>query len=173
MVKPTDPPRKKKILKPSWRQFLLPITIIVTILYFGLPPFLDLDEKGNYVLSKDRLKDYFLKPQKSESVEVYQLVALEDGFYPCLNCSGMQTIYLEAGQIWKYGISRNGKNRYPQEFYITNKLQYIRLMTTDILNAEQMERQLIIAYPLLPECQKRMKLKQIFLKRPPGNAKDQ
>lgn len=44
---------------------------------------------------------------------------------------------------------------------------------TDILKAEQFEKKLIISYPLLPECQLRMKTKGIFLKRPPGNTKDQ
>ncbi len=44
---------------------------------------------------------------------------------------------------------------------------------TDLLQAEKMEKELIINYPKLPECQRRMKLYGIFLKRPPGNAKDQ
>ncbi len=68
MVKPTNSPgQTKKRHKPRWKFVLFPIVIVVTVLYSGLPPFLELDEKEDYVLSEDRLKDYFLKPQKSEN----------------------------------------------------------------------------------------------------------
>jgi len=173
MVKPAaQPPNEKK----AWLKtagWLLPIAIIGFVLYFGLPPFIELDEEGNYVLSEKRRKDYEDKPRRSEEVEVYKLVATSPGLYRCLRCPGISAIQLQTGEVWKYGISRNGRQRYAKSFYQETKVEYITIVKTDILNAEKMEKQLIISYPLLPESQQRMKLHGIFLKRPPGNTKDQ
>ncbi len=82
-------------------------------------------------------------------------------------------IKLHEGETWKYGISRKGRNRYPESFYMSNNLDYKTIIITNVFKAEQPEKKLIISYPLLPEAQRRMKLYGIFLKRPPGNAKDQ
>ena len=173
MVKPITPIPYKPRHPNRWAMWGLFIAITGFILYFGLPPFIQVDEDGNYILSAERQRDYIEKPLQSEEVEVYKLVAIESGLYPCLRCPGIKSIRLEAGEVWKYGISRYGKRRYRKNFYIETKVAYFTLVTTDILKAEQMEKQLIIGYPLLPECQKRMMNYGIFLKRPPGNTKDQ
>ena len=172
MVKP--PPLPKEKTRPFKDTiWLIAVAITGLILYFGLPPFIELDEEGNYILSEERSKDFREKPESSERVEVYRLIATKTGLYPCLQCPGIKMIKLHKAEIWKYGISRKRRPRYPQSFYIFNNLDYKTITVTDILKAEQLEKQLIISYPLLPEAQKRMKLYGIFLKRPPGNTKDQ
>ena len=160
-------------VEKSKGRFAVLLLLSGAILYFGLPPFLEEGPEGGYILSKERQKDFDKKPLKSENVEVYRLLATVPGSYTCFNCEGgISTIYLNSGEVWKYGISRNGKNRYSGHFYTKNKVVYEMRTRTDILTAEKLELELIISYPLLPECQKRMKLHKIFLKRPPGNAKD-
>lgn len=163
---------KKSNMDPRWKGWLWVVSITSFLLYFGLPPFIELDQDGNYILSKERQMDYQEKLRRSEGVEVYRLVAIKTGLYQCLRCPGIKAIQLKAGEVWKYGISRNGRSRYPENFYLSNHVDYQRITKTDILGAEQLEKELIIAYPLLPESQFRMKQYGIFLKRPPGNAKD-
>ncbi|MCO6493150.1 MAG: hypothetical protein J5I98_32320 [Phaeodactylibacter sp.] len=169
----SPPPPKERTGTVNATIWLLAVAITGLMLYFGLPPFIDLDEEGNYILSEERSKDYNEKPESSERVEVYRLVAAKTGLYPCLRCPGIKMVKLNAGETWKYGISRKGRSRYPESFYVSNNLDYKMITVTDILTAEQLEKKLIISYPLLPEAQQRMKLYGIFLKRPPGNAKDQ
>ena len=139
---------------------------------FSLPQFIEIDEDGNYRLSAQRQREYQEKPARSERVEVYRLTATRTGLYDCLRCTGITKIQLQAGEVWKYGITRKGKSRYPASFYAQNHLLYQIIKITDILEAEQLERKLIISYPLLPEAQTRMARHGIFLKRPPGNTKD-
>lgn len=172
MVKLHHPPPEEKQTF-SWPAALFFFFLVGLFLYFSLPSFIEIDEEGNYKLSDERLKDYREKPLRSEYVEVYRLTAGKSGIFPCLQCPGIKSIRLNLNETWKYGISRNGKARYPGSFYTTNHLLYQTIKITDILEAEQLEKQLIIAYPLLPEAQLRMKQEKIFLKRPPGNAKDQ
>ena len=167
------PPSKERKPFPKGTIGLAAVAIVGFILYFGLPPFINLDEEGNYILSEERSRDYREKPESSERVEVYRLVATKTGLYPCLRCPGIKMIQLNAGETWKYGTSRKGKRRYPESFYASNHLSYEVIAITDILQAEQLEKKLIISYPLLPEVQRRMKRYGIFLKRPPGNTKDQ
>jgi hypothetical protein len=173
MVKPIIPQPTDEKRHSNWLRWILPIAIIGVVLYFSLPSFIELDEDGNFALSEERLRDYREKPQRSEEVEVYKLVATVRGLYKCFSCPGVKAVRLNSGEVWKYGITRSGKRRYTKGYYLEHKVEYIPIITTDILNAEQLEKQLIISYPMLPECQKRMKMHGIFLKRPPGNTKDQ
>lgn len=173
MVKTTGLPPNDDKQTFTWAKWIFPIAIIGFILYFSLPSFIKIDENGNYVLSDERLQDYREKPKSSEEVEVYKLVATVRGLYKCFSCPGVKAVRLNSGEVWKYGITRSGKRRYTKGYYLEHKVEYIPIVTTDILNAEQLEKQLIISYPMLPECQKRMKMYGIFLKRPPGNTKDQ
>ncbi|PHN05409.1 hypothetical protein [Flavilitoribacter nigricans] len=165
---------KSKELRKKTNPFIISIIFLFGVaIYFGLPPFLEKGQDGGYILSRQRQEDFDKKPLKSENVEVYRLIAGLRGNYPCINCNkGIQQILLFPGEVWKYGISRNGRKRYNENFYSSSNLVYQTITITDILSAEKLELELIIGYPLLPECQKRMKLQQIFLKRPPGNAID-
>lgn len=166
-------PKKKEPEKRSKVLIFYMLFLLGGLLYFGLPPFLEQGPDGSYILSKQRQDDYDKKPLKSENVEVYRLIAGIPGNYPCIKCNGgMKQLFLTTGEVWKYGISRNGRKRYNEDFYSSKSLVYQTITVTDILSAEQLELELIIGYPLLPECQKRMKLQKIFLKRPPGNAVD-
>jgi hypothetical protein len=139
MVKPL--PKKKRQNRSTLKWILLAASLSIWGLIFAsLPPFIKLDENGNYILSEERLKDYKEKPSRSEQIEVYRLLATQRGLYPCLKCPGVTNVRLNSGEVWKYGISRHGKNRYPASFYLDNRLSYQTILITDILEAEQIEK---------------------------------
>ncbi|MCI4647573.1 hypothetical protein [Phaeodactylibacter sp.] len=168
---PNAPPQGER--KRKQRRILAAIVGICLLgAVFSLPGFIEIDENGNYRLSAQRKREYQEKSARSERVEVYRLIATRTGLYNCLRCPGITKIKLQSGEVWKYGITRKGKGRYSSSFYASNYLMYEIIAVTDILKAEQLERKLIIAYPLLPEAQARMARYGIFLKRPPGNTKD-
>jgi len=55
------------------------------------------------VLKRDREIDRIReKVRNFEPCVQYALVARVDGYYPCYECVE-KTIYLKAGEIWKYG----------------------------------------------------------------------
>lgn len=167
-----DGPLYKERKRKRRRKLFVVLSVALLCLFFSLPDFIEIDKDGNYRLSAQRQREYQEKPARSEHVEVYRLIATRTGYYDCLRCTGIIKIQLQAGEVWKYGITRKGKSRYSSSFYANNHLVYQIITVTDILKAEQLERKLIIAYPLLPEAQARMARYGIFLKRPPGNTKD-
>lgn len=49
--------------------------------------------------------------------ELYTLRALEDGSYPVMQWGSKQpvdSVFMKAGDIWKYGITKNPSTRYTQ-----------------------------------------------------------
>lgn len=173
MVRPLQDAPPQKDRKRKRRRFIAAILGLCLLgAAFSLPGFIEIDENGNYRLSAQRKREYQEKPARSERVEVYRLIATRTGLYNCLRCPGITKIRLQSGEVWKYGITRKGKSRYSSSFYASNHLMYQIITVTDILKAEQLERKLIISYPMLPEAQARMERYGIFLKRPPGNTKD-
>jgi len=110
--------------------------------------------------------------------EQYALKARKSGWYPCFNCNGKETIYLNAGEVWRYGMTGEGGKdaRYPSKVYfnqnsikMTDKLL---LYETQFRGTKEQclieEQRKIFSYPLLPECQ----LRNFKLDRPPGNKQD-
>ncbi len=108
------------------------------------------------------------KYNRDNSCEVYELVATEGGFYPCFHCKNAKTIFLNKGEVWKYGKTCLGQEgRYSQGLPAWD-LRYEPLATGTEAECLVLEKQLIYAYPSLPECQKR----DFVLMRPPGNKID-
>ena len=100
--------------------------------------------------------------------EQYALVARVSGWYPCYNCGTETMIYLNKGEVWKYGKTCNGeKGRYKDGLPINN-LVYVK----EFIGTEEecliQEKLKIYNYAGLPENVKR----QIKLIRPPGNLID-
>jgi len=112
------------------------------------------------------------KPAKEKfnngnSCITYSLRARKNGYYPCYNCDNSDSIFLFASEIWKYGKTCIGEEkrygdlnslslRFFPEFEGTEQQCLVR------------EKELIYAYPTLPECLKR----EIKLIRPAGNRID-
>jgi URI fold toxin 2 len=54
-----------------------------------------------------------------KATETYALKAVESGFYPVMTRgfkSATELIYLEKGEVWKYGVTKNPLTRYAQKF---------------------------------------------------------
>ncbi|MCB0616594.1 MAG: hypothetical protein KDC75_24920 [Phaeodactylibacter sp.] len=131
------------------------------------PPF-RYDDAGQPQLQPDRLKKMEKELDKLDEAEQYALVATTAGWYACFNCPDTTHIYLFPGQIWKYGVTVNGPDRYPRSFYKENKLQYISQFKGTLQECLREEKRKIYHYPILPENVKRKKP----ILRPPGNKKD-
>jgi len=105
------------------------------------------------------------KPRKDGPCEVYALLARNNGWYPCYNCTDSVKIYLHKGEVWKYGKTCLGQTgRYSQYYLLNNKLDYKRINSGTEADCLIEEKKLIYAYPTLPECIKR----GFLIIRPPG-----
>lgn len=99
--------------------------------------------------------------------EQYALVAMEDGWYPCLH-SGRTTCYLKAGEVWKYGVTSKGKfGRYTAEFLLRNKVLYRSEFNGSFSECLKQEQIKLFEYPYLPENLERPLAER--LPRPPYN----
>ena len=117
---------------------------------------------------KAKLQSLFKKID--EEAEQYALIASENKVYPCLSCNNRDTIYLNAGEIWKYGVSINGvKGRYGDKFLKDSGLLYEVQFVGNMAECYKQEKIKIFAYPFLTENIKRGHGK---LLRPPGNKYD-
>ena len=112
--------------------------------------------------------------------EQYALIAAYSGYYPVLY-RGLRisndSIYLLQYEVWKYGKTINGEfARYPNGVFYTDgkkiltteNLEYIIQFTGTETECLAEEKRKIYNYPLLLECQKRIRK----LIRPPGNKID-
>jgi len=100
--------------------------------------------------------------------EQYALIAKSNGWYPCLH-SGRTTVYLKAGEVWKYGVTSKGQfGRYAANFLITNNVSYdlqFRGTVSECLKQEQIK---LYNYRYLPENLARPPAER--LPRPPYNS---
>ncbi|HOY07180.1 MAG TPA: hypothetical protein PLO67_17350 [Saprospiraceae bacterium] len=102
-----------------------------------------------------------------EAGEQYCLVAMSDGWYPCLH-SGRALYYLHTGEVWKYGITTKGeRGRYTSRFLQDNGVLYVIQFKGTVTECLQEEQRKLFAYPLLPENLARLELDRLL--RPPYN----
>ncbi len=102
-----------------------------------------------------------------QNCEQYALVALNDGWFPCYNCD-KDSIYLYAGEVWKYGKTCLGENLRYSNGLPTANLRFIQQFKGSEKECLIIEKEKIYNYPNLPECQKR----NFVLLRPAGNKID-
>lgn len=147
-----------------WIVFLLIITCVI----FSKKPFLERSPDGKIQLAKWR-KDKLRKALKElDEAEQYVLVAKRTGIYPCHSCPNSSTIYLETGQVWKYGFTtKSEKGRYQRALESQNLFYLVEYEGT-ITACLKEEKRKIYFYALLPENLKR----ETPLIRPPGNKQD-
>jgi hypothetical protein len=82
-------------------------------------------------------------------VEQYALTATESGFYPVMQRGFKQPqagIWLDAGDVWKYGTTKNPTTRYSQSFLDKWGLQYEKQMGGTLQEALSSENSSILKY---------------------------
>jgi len=95
----------------------------------------------------------------------YVLVADYTAKRPCLRCPfGIPAVTIKAGEIYKYGITTQGKGRYPESRYIHLGVTYLEEYRGTYIECKEMEVNKILAYRFLPQSQKL----EVKLLRPPG-----
>lgn len=152
--------------------------LLVVIGAFGTYRLLSGNEKSPIVIHPDGSAS--LAPHRDEKLnkelddidnaEQYVLLATADGYFPCYACpNGAITIFLYAGEVWRYGMTRQGElGRYPTGNYGAENLIYLVQFTGTTSACEKQEKIQIYKYPLLPEARAR----GFTLPRPPGNQRD-
>ncbi len=121
-------------------------------------------------ISPERLDKRDKEIKQIKRAEQYALVAEIDGMYECLTCPS-KWIFLHAGEIWKYGVTRIGAtNRYGGEYLARRKLNYVVQFTGDYAQCLIEEKRKLYDYPILPE--NRFRPDSLRLVYPPGNMQD-
>lgn len=155
---PPAPPQR-----PWWSKWLIAGLVLMALSWIDV---IEWTEDGPRIKSfwKNRLD----KDQRElEEAEQYVLVARSAGMYPCYRCPSQQ-FFLNAGEIWKYGVTRKGaRGRYSERFLMANNLNYRVQLVGDYAMCLMAEKGKLYNYPLLPENLSRLdSLRLLF---PPGN----
>ncbi|MEL6972694.1 MAG: hypothetical protein AAFO02_21190 [Bacteroidota bacterium] len=126
--------------------------------------------EGEITLSPERQAKLERELEEIDNAEQYALLATASSYYPCYSCpDGQKTIFLQIGEIWRYGVTRKGeRGRYPNQDYGAPDLLYLPQFVGTLTECLKQEKLKIYQYPLLPEAQ----LRKIVLARPPGNKYD-
>jgi hypothetical protein len=148
--------------------FMIGVCILGLFLAWNGADFLDLDEAGNVNLSPARQAQMQQRLKRLKRCEQYVLRAKFSGFYPCYNCGADTTIFLYAGEVWKYGITIQGETGRYRHWTTTLGLRYRVQYRGSIQACLRQEALKIYQYALLPENIKRA----VPLIRPPGNKAD-
>jgi hypothetical protein len=164
----TKTKKSKKNINP--KRFFLLLALSISTIYIG-SKVLEISEKRiekrNKEIAGILSKSVKEKYNFDNSCEVYSLRARINGIYPCYNCGINPTIYLYASEIWKSGKTCIGEdNRYSNLEELN--LQFFVLFTGTEKECLVREKELIYAYPTLPECLKR----DFIMLRPAGNRID-
>ncbi len=172
-----------KIRKTRFRNLFIFLIFAITV----ITAYLIVYEKGTHELTKERVKKFerairrtVKRKHKKIDCEQYVLKAAKSAWYPLLSWGvavAQDSIWLNKGEVWKYGITCLGElRRYSGQIYYNdgkilltrNELDYeIQLRGTE-KECKIEEKTKIYNYPLLPECMVRKKK----LARPPGHKND-
>lgn len=148
----------------SLKPILIILTIITTFVLFSFIR-LSLDRAAKRDKEIERIESH---SYKYDNCEQYALVALKNGWFPCYNCGTKDSIYLYAGEVWKYGKTCLGENLRYSNGLPTANLRFIQQFKGTEKECLIIEKEKIYNYPNLPECQKR----NFVLLRPAGNKID-
>ncbi len=172
-IKPKKP---QKDQKNKQKKSLFWLVFVVILLSLGgsvlYDHFVKKDEGGEIVGISDKYHDRFKEDSaKLNRCVQYALVAGRNGWYA--RCGSEDKMYLYKGEIWKYGISceETPENRYSQNFYTENTLQFLVEFRGTLLECAVEEKRKLYYYPVLPENAKRPESERLIL--PAGNCKRQ
>jgi len=121
-------------------------------------------------LKKEKELERIISKNYNDNIcEQYALVASMSGYYPCYQTECKDgLIWLNTGEIWKYGKTCNGEmGRYPSGLPFNN-LNYVPQFAGNEQDCLIQEKLKIYNYPNLPEC----KVRSFIIIRPPGNKID-
>lgn len=164
---PPPGPGRHKMLR-----FLIGLTILLFAFWtwskFAYQNPIAYDEDGNVVLAPHREQKKEKKLKEYQEAVQYALLAVRSGNYVCYNCPDTNLIFLNAGEVWKYGFTTKGTARYQQNFYRKFGLEFFPQLEGSIQECMEEEIRKIYDYPKLPEARAR----PVVLERPPGNKVD-
>ncbi len=155
--------------KPGTKKYIrLVVLLLLAALYFAAQDDFIIWKDGRPQLAPWRKAKLEKELEELENAEQYVLIAGKPDYYPCYNCYGKNYLWLNAGEVWKYGVTRKGeKNRYKTGKPSPNLL-YLTEYEGAIGKCLALEKIKIYYYATLPENLKRKKP----LMRPPGNKRD-
>jgi hypothetical protein len=167
-VKPIVPtpqtPEPKK--RHPWLWWAIVLIGIYAATHLDELPFL-VERDGEYDLSPERKAKLKRELDEIDEAMQYAILAKKPGSYPCFHCLE-GTIYLNAGEVWKYGTTRIGADRR----YKRNELPADLLIKPEFFGEYgaclKQEKIKIYFYAILPENT----VRQVPLIRPPGNKVD-
>lgn len=152
-------------------QVLLILLICIILAVFAAweyADFLEVDPSGEVQISAQREMQLKKRLKRLNHAEQYVLIAEFNGWYPCYHCGTSDSIYLLAGEVWRYGVTMRGeKGRYGLSLK-DKQLAYIVQFRGSVQDCLVQEAIKIYTYPKLPENLKRA----TPLIRPPGNKVD-
>lgn len=145
--------QSKPIKKSPTKQWWVLISIAILIL-LGLA-----GKKKAFLVSTDqgmkiapwRKKKLEKELKNFDKAEQYVLIATVEGEYPCFHCEGQATIHLKVGEVWKYGVTRIGKDKRYSSIPIDPRLRYLVEYKGDIGTCLRLEKVKIYEYAELPE----------------------
>lgn len=113
---PLEPERKPR----NYRWLLLLLFIAISaILYLAKEPtetqhwetvdFIEKGADGEPQVPQKDLEKLKRDLDKMNNGVLYSLRAGKAGYYACYNCGDQDSIYLQVGEIWKYGVTYQGE----------------------------------------------------------------
>jgi hypothetical protein len=162
--------RKKNPKEPQKDRKLFYLALIVaSLIVAGTASYIIWTPEGKPDISPERKTELDSSIRRFDNAEQYVLIAKRSKKYPCPSCLGQDSIFLFAGEIWKYGVTFNGKEgRYNDAYLDANQLRYEIQFKGSLGECYKEEKRKIFYYPVLPENTKRKEQ----LMRPPGNIND-
>ncbi|MEM9847283.1 MAG: hypothetical protein AAF847_05305 [Bacteroidota bacterium] len=163
-IKKQKPKPKPKPKRPAWL-----LVAIFTITMAGtFHEYVIRKSDGSYELSPERQRKLDRELEElEEDAEQYALRAKANEYYPCYNCGNSTTVFLNVGEVWKYGYTLK-KNRYSEKYLDDLNLLYDPQFVGSPRACLKEEKRKIFRYPLLPENL----VRSFRLPRPPGNKQD-
>ncbi len=155
--------------KPETKKTLLFVWAGVLILIICALKWSDVIEyfNGEPRLSSKHQNQLQKKLDELDEAEQYALVAISNGWYPCLH-GGRSLYYLKANEVWKYGVTTKcERGRYTSEFLQDNEVLYIIQFKGILSECLQEEQRKLFSYPILPENLSRLEVDRLL--RPPYN----
>lgn len=139
--------------------FLIAISIIMIVQPYEVMDFFE-GEKTEEAYEEQELLE------EPKQAELYVLRATVSKKYPCHHCQVIDSVFLYADEVWKYGVLMEEENeQYTDEYLRTHFLAYFILLEGTREECLGQEKAKIRNYALLSENLKR----EIPLLKPPGN----
>lgn len=163
--------RASTIQLPSGLLFLLPLFIVI-FAYIRWEDVVIRHPDGTLSVddtTTDRIAD---RLDRIENSEFYALVAESNGYFICPLCPPEATkngrYFLYFNEIYKVGVSMNGKRRYTQAELARFNLAYVILNSGNYGEMLTLETAFMGNYPLHPENLKRPVYRRLVT--PPGSG---